>query len=48
MILVKVHINVKIPPKISVSNFMGYLKGKSTLKCPSRNFTYSFKPLTFI
>ena len=33
---------------MSVSNFMGYLKGKSTLKCPSRNFIYSFKPFTFI
>lgn len=26
-----VHICVKIPPKISVSEFMGYLKGKSAL-----------------
>ena len=26
-----VHLSVAIPPKISVSNFMGYLKGKSTL-----------------
>ena len=26
-----VHICVKIPPKISVSSFMGYLKGKSAL-----------------
>jgi len=26
-----VHICVKIPPKISVSDFMGYLKGKSAL-----------------
>ena len=43
-----VHLSVAIPPKICVSDFMGYLKGKSTLKCPSRNFTYSFKSLTFI
>ena len=26
-----IHILVKIPPKMSVSNFMGYLKGKSSL-----------------
>jgi len=26
-----VHICVKIPPKLSVSEFMGYLKGKSAL-----------------
>lgn len=26
-----VHLSVAIPPKISISNFMGYLKGKSTL-----------------
>ena len=26
-----VHIYVKIPPKVSVSEFMGYLKGKSAL-----------------
>lgn len=26
-----IHMLVKIPPKISVSNFMGYLKGKSSL-----------------
>ena len=26
-----IHILVKIPPKISVSSFMGYLKGKSSL-----------------
>ncbi len=26
-----VHLSVAIPPKLSVSNFMGYLKGKSTL-----------------
>ena len=27
----QVHIYVKIPPKLSVSEFMGYLKGKSAL-----------------
>lgn len=26
-----VHMLVSIPPKISVSSFMGYLKGKSSL-----------------
>ncbi|MFZ2589448.1 IS200/IS605 family transposase, partial [Paucilactobacillus nenjiangensis] len=26
-----VHLLVSIPPKLSVSNFMGYLKGKSAL-----------------
>ena len=26
-----VHLSVVIPPKISISDFMGYLKGKSTL-----------------
>ena len=27
-----VHMLVEIPPKISIANFMGYLKGKSTLR----------------
>lgn len=31
-----VHMCVSIPPKISVSSFMGYLKGKSTLIYSSR------------
>ena len=26
-----IHMYVSIPPKLSVSSFMGYLKGKSTL-----------------
>ena len=26
-----IHLLVDIPPRISVSNFMGYLKGKSSL-----------------
>ena len=26
-----IHMLVSIPPKVSVSEFMGYLKGKSTL-----------------
>ncbi len=32
-----VHICVSIPPKLSVSNFMGYMKGKSTLKIYDRH-----------
>ena len=39
-----VHILVEIPPKISVSGFMGYLKGKSSLiiyqKWGSAKFQY--------
>ena len=31
------HMCVSIPPKISVSNFMGYLKGKSTLMIYDRH-----------
>ena len=26
-----IHLSAAIPPKISISSFMGYLKGKSTL-----------------
>ena len=32
-----VHLSVSIPPKISLSNFMGYLKGKSTLMIYDRH-----------
>ena len=32
-----VHLSVAIPPKISVSDFMGYLKGKSTLMIYDRH-----------
>ena len=32
-----VHMCVSIPPKLSVSNFMGYLKGKSTLMIYDRH-----------
>ena len=43
-----VHMLVSIPPKISVANFMGYLKGKSSLmifdKSVFGNFSfYSYK-----
>ena len=33
-----VHMLVMIPPKISVSSFMGYLKGKSALMMFDRHF----------
>lgn len=32
-----VHLSVAIPPKISISEFMGYLKGKSTRMVYDRN-----------
>ena len=32
-----VHLSVAIPPKLSISNFMGYLKGKSTLMVYDRH-----------
>ena len=32
-----IHLLVGIPPKISVSSFMGYLKGKSSLKIFERH-----------
>lgn len=32
-----VQLSVSIPPKISISNFMGYLKGKSTLMIYDRH-----------
>lgn len=35
-----VHLSVSIPPKISISNFMGYLKGKSTLMIYDRHPTF--------
>ena len=31
-----IHMLVSIPPKYSVSEFMGYLKGKSSLGCVSK------------
>ena len=34
---VHVHLSVSIPPKMSVSSFMGYLKGKSTLMIYDRH-----------
>ena len=32
-----VHLSVSIPPKLSISSFMGYLKGKSTLMIYDRH-----------
>ena len=32
-----VHLSVATPPKLSISNFMGYLKGKSTLMLYDRH-----------
>ena len=38
-----VHMLVKIPPNISVSGFMGYLKGKSTLMIFERHANLKYK-----
>ena len=38
-----VHILVKIPPKMSISSFMGYLKGKSTLMIFERHANLKYK-----
>lgn len=32
-----VHLSVAVPPKMSISNFMGYLKGKSTFMIYDRH-----------
>ena len=39
-----VHMLVEIPPKISIASFMGYLKGKSTLRIFDKysNLKYKF------
>lgn len=44
-----VHLMVDIPPRISVSNFMGYLKGKSSLMIFEHhaNLKYKFGSKTF-
>ena len=44
-----IHMYVSIPPKISVSGFMGFLKGKSTLLIFERhaNLKYKFGNRTF-
>ena len=38
-----IHMLVAIPPKISVSSFMGYLKGKSTLMIFDRHANLKYK-----
>ena len=38
-----VHMLVSIPPKISVSSFMGYLKGKSALMMFDRHTNLKYK-----
>ena len=38
-----IHMLVSIPPKISVSNFMGYLKGKSSLLMFDRHANLKYK-----
>ena len=38
-----VHMLVEIPPKMSVSDFVGYLKGKSTLMIFERHANLKYK-----
>jgi len=38
-----IHMLVKIPPKLSVSSFMGYLKGKSSLMIFERYANLKYK-----
>ncbi|MGG7164937.1 IS200/IS605 family transposase, partial [Clostridium ihumii] len=38
-----IHIFVSIPPKLSVSQFMGYLKGKSSLMIFDRHANLKYK-----
>ena len=38
-----IHLLVRIPPKIAVSNFMGYLKGKSSLMIFERHANLKYK-----
>ena len=38
-----IHMLVRIPPKIAVSNFMGYLKGKSSLMIFERHTNLKYK-----
>lgn len=44
-----IHILVEIPPKISVSNFMGYLKGKRSLEIYTMwgNMKYKYRGRSF-
>ena len=45
-----IHILVEIPPKVSVSSFMGFLKGKSSLMIYERwsNIKYQYRNSNFI
>ena len=38
-----IHMLVEIPPKMSVSSFVGYLKGKSSLMIHERHRNYKYK-----
>ena len=38
-----IHMLVRIPPKIAVSNFMGYLKGKNSLMIFERHANLKYK-----
>ena len=38
-----IHLSVAIPPKLSISSFMGYLKGKSTLIIFERHANLKYK-----
>lgn len=38
-----IHMMIRIPPKISVSSFMGYLKGKSSLMIFERDANLKYK-----
>ncbi len=38
-----IHMLVRIPPKIAISNFMGYLKGKSSLMIFERHANLKYK-----
>ena len=38
-----IHILVKIPPKMSISNFMGYLKGKSAMMIFAKHGNLKYK-----
>ena len=43
LMLDNVHLLGSIPPRISVSSFMGYLKGKSTLRMLDRHTNLQYK-----
>lgn len=43
MMLDHVHLLVMIPPKLSVSQFMGYLKGKSSLRIFEKHANLRYK-----